>query len=60
MPPDLVKAHRDLDRAVDAAYVAQPPPGVKTKPKLDSDAQRVAFLFSLYKHLTEMEEQTPA
>ena len=60
MPPDLVKAHRELDRAVDAAYLAQLPPGVKTKPKLDSDAQRVAYLFSLYKHLTEMEQQAPA
>ena len=57
-PPDLVKAHRELDRAVDAAYLAQLPPGVKSKPKLDSDAQRVAFLFSLYKHFTEMEVQT--
>ena len=60
MPPDVVNAHRELDRAVDAAYLAQLPPGVKSKPKLDSDAQRVAFLFSLYKHLTEMEEQAPA
>ena len=60
MPPDLVKAHRELDRAVDAAYLAQLPPGVKTKPNLDSDAQRVAYLFSLYKHLTEMEQQAPA
>ena len=60
MPPDVVKAHRELDRAVDAAYLAQLPPGVKTKPKLDSDAQRVAYLFSLYKHLTEMEQQAPA
>ena len=59
-PPELVKAHRELDRAVDAAYLAQLPPGAKTKAKLDSDAQRVAYLFSLYKHLTELEEQAPA
>ena len=30
------------------------------KPKLDSDPQRVAFLFGLYKHLTELEEQALA
>jgi hypothetical protein len=58
MPPALVKAHRELDRAVDAAYLAQLPPGMKGRPKLDGDAQRVAFLFALYKHLTEL--QAPA
>lgn len=30
---------------------------VNARPKLDSDAQRVAFHFSLYKHLTELEER---
>lgn len=54
MPPNLVKAHRELDRAVDAAYVAQLPPGLSIKPKLETDAQRVAFLFVLYAHLTTL------
>ena len=56
MPPNLVKAHRELDRAVDAAYLAKLPVGMKNKPKLDSDAQRVAFLFVLYKQLSSMAE----
>ena len=60
MPPNLVKAHRELDRAVDAAYLAQLPVGMKSKPKLDSDAQRVAFLFVLYQQLSSMAEQSPA
>ncbi len=54
-PPALVKAHRELDRAVDAAYMANLPPNTKSKPTLDTDAQRVAFLFGLYQHLTEIE-----
>ena len=53
MPANLVKAHRELDRAVDAAYLAVLPPGA-SKPKLDTDAQRVAFLFTLYAHLTTL------
>jgi len=36
MPPNLVKAHNALDKAVDAAY------GYKGK---KDDAARVAFLF---------------
>ena len=44
MPPDLVKAHQVLDRAVDAAYGAK---------KLKSDAERVAFLFGRYQALIE-------
>jgi hypothetical protein len=47
MPPTLVKAHQVLDRAVDAAYV--PSGGRKT---WASDAERVAFLFTLYQRLT--------
>ena len=57
MPPELVKAHRALDRVVDAAYLAVLPQGMKTRPKLDSDAQRVAFLFSVYLQITSMAEQ---
>jgi hypothetical protein len=53
MPANLVKAHRELDRAVDVAYVAALPP-VGSKPRLDTDAQRVAFLFTLYEHLTSL------
>ena len=42
MPPALLKAHQQLDRAVDAAY------GVKG---FKSEAERVAFLFSRYQQL---------
>jgi hypothetical protein len=43
MPPDLVKAHADLDRAVDRCYRTAP---------FTSDRQRVEFLFALYESLT--------
>jgi hypothetical protein len=43
MPPNLTKAHKELDRAVDSAY------GYKGKKE---DADRVAFLFALYQKLT--------
>jgi len=46
-PPELVKAHERLDRAVDAAYV---PDGGERK--WESDAKRVAFLFVRYRELT--------
>lgn len=42
MPPELVKAHKDLDKAVDAAY---------GKTKLGTEAERVAYLFKLYQAL---------
>lgn len=45
MPPELVKAHQALDRAVDAAY---------GKTNFQSEAERVAFLFGLYEKLTSM------
>jgi hypothetical protein len=55
-PPDLVKAHERLDRAVDAAYV---PDGGERK--WDSDADRVAFLFRRYGELTGfLPEDRPA
>jgi hypothetical protein len=38
MPPALVKAHRKLDRAVEAAYSRS----------FDDDSQRAAYLFELY------------
>ncbi len=43
MPPELVKAHHKLDAAVDAAY---------SKKKFSGDSDRVAFLFELYRQLT--------
>jgi hypothetical protein len=45
MPADLVKAHRKLDAAVDAAYGYK---GAAT------DAARVAFLFGLYQQRTSL------
>ena len=42
MPPDLVKAHAALDRAVDQCYRPQP---------FTTDRQRVEFLFALYERL---------
>lgn len=45
MPIELVKAHKELDRAVDEAY------GYKGK---DDDASRVAFLFKKYEELTSI------
>ncbi|MBP9697928.1 MAG: class I SAM-dependent DNA methyltransferase [Candidatus Moranbacteria bacterium] len=43
MPADLVKAHRDLDRAVDLTYRPQPFP---------TEAKRMEFLFELYQKYT--------
>ena len=43
MPPELVKAHQALDRAVDNAY---------GKTTFKTEAERVAFLFERYQQLT--------
>ena len=43
MPPDLLKAHQKLDRAVDAAYGRR---------DFKTEAERVAFLFERYQALT--------
>ncbi|MBV5311064.1 DNA methyltransferase, partial [Chromatium okenii] len=43
MPAELVKAHRQLDAAVDTAY---------SKQKFIGDTDRVAFLFERYQQLT--------
>ncbi len=43
MPPALVKAHADLDRAVDLCYRPQP---------FQNERQRVEHLFALYEKLT--------
>ena len=45
MPPVLVKAHQKLDAAVDAAY---------GKKNFKGDAERVAFLFTLYQKYTSL------
>ena len=54
MPPALVKAHQHLDRAVDAAYVEGETRAGRKKPKLSTDAERVAFLFERYQALTSL------
>jgi hypothetical protein len=43
MPTELLRAHTELDRAVDKSYRSEPFP---------SDRERVEFLFSLYEKLT--------
>jgi hypothetical protein len=43
MPPELLRAHTELDRAVEKCYRAEP---------FHSDRQRVEFLFALYEKLT--------
>lgn len=43
MPPALVKAHNELDKAVDLAYRSQP---------FTSEANRMEFLFELYEKYT--------
>lgn len=54
MPPALVKAHQQLDRVVDAAYLATEKAAGRKVPKLGSDAERVAFLFERYQALTSL------
>ncbi|WP_324559628.1 DNA methyltransferase [Ottowia sp.] len=49
MPPALLKAHQKLDAAVDKAYqLAGGPRSYK------NDAERVAFLFTLYQRITSL------
>ena len=43
MPPSLVKAHQELDKAVDLAYRSHP---------FTSEAKRMEFLFELYEKYT--------
>jgi hypothetical protein len=43
MPPKLLKAHEELDRAVDLCYRKEPFP---------TDRHRVEYLFQLYEQLT--------
>jgi len=44
MPPDLVKAHQKLDRAVDLCYRPQP---------FTNERNRIEFLFELYEEYTK-------
>ena len=49
MPPALLRAHQKLDAAVDKAYqLAGGPKSYK------NDADRVAFLFTLYQRMTSL------
>ncbi|MDD2364605.1 MAG: hypothetical protein PHN84_00430 [Desulfuromonadaceae bacterium] len=50
MPPELVKAHQVLDRAVDAAYACTEP-SRSGKTAFKTEAERVAFLFERYQQL---------
>jgi hypothetical protein len=43
MPPNLAKAHKQLDRAVDKLY---------SKSGFKNDSERVALLFKLYEQKT--------
>ncbi len=43
MPPELVKAHQRLDRAVERCYRPEP---------FNTDRERVEFLFALYEQLS--------
>lgn len=43
MPPALLKAHQELDKAVDAAY---------RKPAFATERERIEFLFAEYQRLT--------
>jgi hypothetical protein len=43
MPPALVKAHNELDKAVDLAYRPQP---------FTSETNRMVYLFDLYEKYT--------
>lgn len=51
--PDLVKAHATLDKAVDKAY------GYKKGKNTDDEAERVAFLFDLYRKAIESQNTKP-
>ncbi|MCU0753814.1 MAG: hypothetical protein MUE46_01660 [Xanthomonadales bacterium] len=55
MPPELVKAHQKLDRAVDAAYLAAEKAAGRRPPRLSTDAERVAFLFERYQALSSLQ-----
>jgi hypothetical protein len=50
LPPDLVKAHHALDKAVDKCYL---PVRLAGRPQpFTTDAKRVEYLFKLYEKYT--------
>ncbi len=55
MPPALLRAHQKLDAAVDKAYQLAGGPRA-----YQNDAERVAFLFTLYQRLTSLLPAAPA
>ena len=55
MPPALLRAHHKLDAAVDKAYQLAGGPR-----SYQNDAERVAFLFTLYQRLTSLLPAAPA
>ena len=54
MPSTLVRAHQQLDKAVDAAYIAAEKGAGRQKPDFSTEASRVAFLFERYEDLTSV------
>jgi hypothetical protein len=46
MPPDLVRAHKELDKAVDKAYRPEP---------FETEQDRIEYLFNLYEEYTTNE-----
>jgi hypothetical protein len=62
MPADLLRAHKALDRAVDAAYISAQN-GDRQNRSFSTDAERVAFLFELFHNYTSLlplpEKQKP-
>lgn len=54
MPVNLVRAHHQLDRAVEAAYVAEEKAAGRKVPKLKTDSDRVAFLFDRYQAVAKL------
>ena len=55
MPPALLRAHQRLDAAVDKAYQLAGGPR-----SYAGDAERVAFLFTLYQRITSLLPATSA
>jgi len=53
-PPVLVKAHQQLDKAIDAACIAAEKAAGHKAPKPGNDAKRVAFRFGRYQALTSV------
>lgn len=49
MPPDLLKAHRDLDDVLEHIYIGRP---------FKNDTERLAHLFKLYSNMIKKEQAT--